>query len=696
LNRKGRSAKVSLAGVLSRRPTGTWPDGVLHHGARVLLVVSAAALITAFFPPDERPRVGRFEVGEVAAETVIARIPFSVPKSPEELQRERIEYRATVPPTFDYRPEAADTMVARLDQFFTQIDTLSRLDEQGPLLRFLAERSIYPRESQLELLREPANLQTLRNTAVRAAREILPSGVADGAELENLTTNSLVVREPDGRDRTVVREEVLSPREFFDRGVALLPAATEPELQQILRLVFIQHLEPSFELNVPATELDRDAAARAVPTTKQDVKADEAIVRANTQITERDAEVLGAYVTAMQRAGLMEESGIDLAPYFGSWLMNLMLLTVFGLLLYFYRREVYDNFRWMLLIGALVLAYFAVALVIARNDFASELLPIAFVALAVAVLWEGRLALMLVAVLAVLTGMQEPFTGVSVVATTLVGGAAAALSVRAVRSRAQTWVFIAIITGAYTAGLLALAMVQGWEPATLGSALLAAGGNAALSAILAMGFIPVFELFTGITTDQTLLEWADPNRALLRRLSMEAPGTYAHTINVANLAEAAATAVGANGLLCRVGLYYHDVGKMLKPHYFVENQPDGRNPHDRLRPDTSAAIVKEHVVEGLRLAREAKVPEVVAAFIPEHHGTQTISFFWEKAKEEYGEEKLDVADFTYPGPRPASKETAIAMLADSVESATRALNDPTPDRVRGLIENIVEAKIADG
>ena len=168
---------------------------------------------------------------------------------------------------------------------------------------------------------------------------------------------------------------------------------------------------------------------------------------------------------------------------------------------------------------------------------------------------------------------------------------------------------------------------------------------------------------------------------------MEAPGTYAHTINVANLAESGCNAIGANGLLCRVGVFYHDVGKMVKPHYYVENQPERGNPHDRLKPDASAAIVKEHVVEGLRLAREAKVPDVVATFIPEHHGTQMIGFFWEKAVAEYGEETLDPEDYRYPGPKPQSRETAIAMMADSVESATRSLQDPTPDRIRGLIHS---------
>ena len=442
--------------------------------------------------------------------------------------------------------------------------------------------------------------------------------------------------------------------------------------------------------------MDRDAAARAVPSTKGDVAQNQAIVRQYGRIGPAELEMIAAHNAQLEAMGLLEEGRWDVRAFLGSAFMNLLLLAILGLLVFFFCREVYANIRWTVLIASLAAVYFAVAAVLAGNQLPSQLLPIAFVALTVAVLWDGRLALVIVAVLAVTTGVQLPFRSLDVVATVLVGGGAAALSVRAVRRRAQTWLFIAIISAAYAGMLLAIALRGGWEASALALNIVATTSNATLSAILAMGFVPVFELFTGITTDQTLLEWADPNRSLLKRLSMEAPGTYAHTINVANLAESAAAAIGAHGLLCRVGLYYHDVGKMLKPHYFVENQPQGRNPHDHLKPDVSAAIVREHVVEGLRLAREAKVPEVVAAFVPEHHGTQRISYFWEKAKAEYGEDQLDPADYTYPGPKPQSRETTIAMLADSVESATRVLQDPTPERIRGLIENIVDAKIADG
>jgi hypothetical protein len=695
-----RARKAGLATLLSTRPDHVWPEGLIHHGARILLLATLAVLATVLFPPEAQLRVARYSVGMVADETVIARLPFSVPFGEVDLLRARQDARAAVPPTFDYRAAAADSTAARLERFFARLDEAAATDQaEGEVGRVLRQSSIEPTGSQTALLVVPANRDLLRRTALRAAREILPDGVADAGQLRDVGTDRVTVRsvtEAGDSERSVPRSEVLSARAFYDAAVDLLPASAAPDLQDLLRVILIQHLEFTYELNVPATELDRDQAARAVPTVQQSVLQGEAIVRANERITPAILEGLEAYQNELRVQGLLDEEGARLAPIAGATLLNLLLISVFGLLLLFFRREIYTNVRWVVLMAALVAVYLAAAAIVARSGWPVEALPVAFVALAVAVLWDARMAFVLAMVLAVLTGVQPGLAGVDVIVTTLVGGTAAAMSVRAVRRRAQTWIFIAIITGAYAAVILALALLYAREPGEALTALAAGGANAVLSAIVAMGFLPVFEWFTGVTTDQTLLEWADPNRDLLRRLSMEAPGTYAHTINVANLAESAANAIGANGLLCRVGLYYHDVGKMLKPHYFVENQPAGRNPHDRLKPDTSAAIVKEHVVEGLRLAREAKVPEIVAAFVSEHHGTQRIGFFYEKAQEEYGKENVDAEDFTYPGPRPRSRETAIAMLADSVESATRALQDPTPERIRSLIGSLIDGKIADG
>ena len=695
----------SLLDAVSRPPRRVWPDAPIHHGARVLLLLVVAAIITTLFPPVEEMRVRRFEPGSVSEEDVVALLTFSVPKTSDELARDRTEARASVPATFVQLSTAPDTMAARLARFFALVDSARSMNDTTALHEVLRANSVAAQPVQVSLLAEDRVFDMVRRTALRAAREILPRGVADNSQLQTISTDNITVRqvgggnEPAGgevSERSIPTSDVFASRTFFERAVGLLPAAASPDVQEILRLILIQYIEFSYRLDEQATELDQDAAARSVSIGKELVREGNLLIGTGEAITPSRLERLTAHEAELRRAGLLEDPGTRWEPLLGAGLLNLMLLSVFGLLVLFFRREVYANFRWVLLLAILSLAYFGVAALIAENDLPAELLPISFVALAVAVMWDGRMALVMVMVLAVVTAAQPAFAGFPVLATTLVGGAAAALSVRAVRRRAQTWIFVAIIASTYAAVLLALALLGGQEAEGLGVALAAAGGNAILSAVLAMGFVPVFELFTGITTDQTLLEWADPNRSLLKRLSMEAPGTYAHTINVANLAESACNAIGANGLLCRVGLYYHDVGKMLEPHYFVENQPDGRNPHELLKPNVSAAIVKGHVVEGLRLAREAKVPEIVAAFIPEHHGTQLIGFFYDQARDEYGVDDPDPEDYCYPGPRPQSKETAIAMLADSVESASRALQDPTSERIQELIHSIVASKMQAG
>jgi putative nucleotidyltransferase with HDIG domain len=202
------------------------------------------------------------------------------------------------------------------------------------------------------------------------------------------------------------------------------------------------------------------------------------------------------------------------------------------------------------------------------------------------------------------------------------------------------------------------------------------------SALIAMGFLPLFESWTKITTDQTLLELADLNRPLLKRLSLEASGTYAHSINVANLAEAAARAIDANPLLVRVGAYYHDVGKIVMPQYFIENQARGRNPHDHLDPRKSAQIVGPRR-RGLKLAEQAKLPPSVrASSRTPRHADHRLLLRPGPAEVSRGAD-LDPADFAYGGPKPQTRETAILMLADSVESASKVLQDPTPERIRG-------------
>ncbi len=677
---------------LSEPPRNVWPQGAMHHGARVLLIVLLALVLAFLFPSEGRRTVTPPQEGVVAHEDIVAQIGFDIPRPPRELSLARLEAEAAVPPIFVYRPEAGDSMAARLDRFFDRLEVAVEEGEVQAVRRVLDQEGITTLEGQAEQFLDPATLRTLRRASATVIREILPR-VLDPNDAEEITTDRIKVRYPSGEERTIPAESLLWGREFYNKGEAEL-GPSPPELQTIFRLILIAFQESPYVFDVLSTNREREQARQAVSTVEGNVLPGEVIVRRGDRIGEAELRILGAYQETLAAEGLLRFPGRDWPAFFGGFLLNLLLLSIFGTLLFLYRKDVYGNFRWVVFMVALVLAYFLAASVVARQGFPVELLPIVFATLPVAVLWDGRMALILALVLAVLTGVQPPFSDLYILVVTLAGAATAALSVRAIRSRSQTWVFIALISAGYALAILALGLLGRMGPESVLWAILFATVNATVSAILAMGFMPVFEWFTGITTDQTLLEWADPNRSLLKRLSMEAGGTYAHTINVANLAESAATAIGANGLLARVGIYYHDVGKMLKPQYFVENQPGGRNPHDKLKPHTSAGIVREHVIEGVRIARDEGVPEVVVRFIPEHHGTQLIGFFYEKAKEE-SEEEPNPDEFRYPGPKPRSKETAIAMLADSVESSTRALQNPSPERVRELVRNIVDGKIRD-
>jgi putative nucleotidyltransferase with HDIG domain len=214
--------------------------------------------------------------------------------------------------------------------------------------------------------------------------------------------------------------------------------------------------------------------------------------------------------------------------------------------------------------------------------------------------------------------------------------------------------------------------------------------------VITVGIAPLVEIGFHYTTDITLLELANLDRPLLRRLMLEAPGTYHHSVIVGSLVEAAASEIGANPLLAKVCGYYHDIGKINKPLYFIENQTNGRNKHDKLAPSMSSLILIAHRKDGVEIAKQNKLGQVIINTIEQHHGTSLISYFYEKAKQLRGEENVNIDDFRYPGPRPQTKEAGLVMLADVVEAASRTLENPTPSRIQGLVQNLVNKIFSDG
>ena len=220
-------------------------------------------------------------------------------------------------------------------------------------------------------------------------------------------------------------------------------------------------------------------------------------------------------------------------------------------------------------------------------------------------------------------------------------------------------------------------------------------GGVFIASLLCVGIQPVFEALFNMITPAKLIELSNPNQPLLRRLMIEAPGTYHHSMIVANLAEAAADEIGANGLLVRVGAYYHDIGKLIRPQYFKENQA-GENPHDQAEPQVSAAILTEHTRDGIELAKRQHLPEQIVDLIAQHHGNTAVMYFYVKAVNEKGAENTNIDDFRYDGPKPQTDEAAILMLADTIEAAVRSIQEPTRDKIAELIKKLVRAKMDDG
>ena len=280
---------------------------------------------------------------------------------------------------------------------------------------------------------------------------------------------------------------------------------------------------------------------------------------------------------------------------------------------------------------------------------------------------------------------------------TLAGGIFCAMRWKSYRHRTAVF-FAGLIVGLFNASLsLGFNMQEGYQSVIAGwTDIPMAFLGGVTNILLVSALLPLLESLFKLTTDMGLLELADQNHPLLRQLVVKAPGTYHHSLLVGNLAEEACEAVGAHPLLVRVGAYFHDIGKMLKPEYFVENQ-GAENRHDRLNPSMSALILISHVKDGVELARNHKLPAEIVDFILQHHGTSLIRFFFEKAKAT-AKEGTEVSEgaYRYPGPRPQTREAGILMLADMVEAASRALEDPSPGRLAGMVERIVQGVLADG
>lgn len=324
------------------------------------------------------------------------------------------------------------------------------------------------------------------------------------------------------------------------------------------------------------------------------------------------------------------------------------------------------------------------------------------VAIVLTIAYDQRFALGMTLFYCILACFAATGTTASIelLITMMSGAIACCFSLKEIRKRMKLIEVSMIATLTVITVTMVLGVIRGQQ--SLNAITLNAGWAAAVTflviGVVIQGFLPLIEKVFGIATSMTLLDYSDANQPLLKKLAMEAPGTFSHSLLIGSIAEAAADAIGSNGLLCRVGAYYHDIGKINKPPYFTENQMGSANRHEQLSPTMSQLVIVGHVKDGIEIAREFGLPSVLRQFIETHHGTTLIEYFYDQAKKQQGEKDKPVSEseFRYPGPKPKSKEAAILMLADGSESAARSVSDLTPAKAELIVHNMAMKRLQDG
>jgi len=561
-----------------------------------------------------------------------------------------------------------------------------------------------------KILEKEAFSSDIADLIVKILTEILENGVVANKEiLLRESEKGIVLR--DIPDKTERIEQKL--RQFYglDQSKTMVRIIGEPlltplnyNLRNLVVDVVQRLIQPNITLNKSETAERRKKTAEAIKPILYQIKAGEMLLREGERVTEVQLLKLNASQTQADTENVHFRS-------IGAALMLLCLLLI-AYTLYIRSNSAFNRYlnKNLLCLATLFSLYIVLVKISARfsdllaitppffisNDAMMYGLPLASASMIVCLFMGLDLALPFALIISVCTavilqGRLELFIYF------LLNGVMAAYWIRDCRERKsfiKAGLKLSVLNVVLAIAIhLYLSELAGIDLLWAGAFALSGG---IVSGILTTGLAPLIELAFDYTTDIKLLELSNLDRPILRRLMLEAPGTYHHSFIVGSMVEAAASEIGANPLLAKVCGYYHDIGKIKKPLYFIENQKNGKNPHDKLAPSMSGLILIAHVKNGVELAREIKLGQVITDTIQQHHGTSLISFFYEKAKQLKGPNAVNIDDFRYPGPRPQTKEAGLVMLADVVEAASRTLDNPTPSRIQGLVQNLTNKIFSDG
>lgn len=709
--------------------TAEWQIWALRAGLLLILV----GVTVAAFPRGEVYEY-TVQVGDTWRQSTLnAPFDFPVYVDQERVQAKRDTVRKNTPPYFKEITDADDRLARNRDTLLEELDQVleayasyqyhqSRQEQEAARtdsVRYRRQRrnahaTLSDRQWQVltdyyvrrvqglsETSRgetdDPQRLaRTLIAESYQLASQLLNVGVMDRSR-DSIQTDVILVRNQEQRtQRSVDKDNIYGLNEAYEYVEDQLNDTfrENPERADIAFSFFRAIFEPSFEFMRAETLRERNQRAQNVTAIQGGVEKGEAIVRKGERVT---ADIKRKLTSLERIKNERMGPSIPWVQSLGEGLFALLGFGFFFFYLYLLRPDIWQKDRDMILIGVLlgfIVALYGIGVRVAWLNLYA--VPVALASVLLTIVFNSRVGLFGTLILA-FTGGQMLGLDLEYTLATFFAGAFGIFSVRDIKNRGQFFVSATLVLLGYVLVLTASWLFLG-TPIDLYARELVYAAIGASFTITASLFLWAVERVFDITTDLTLLELSDTNNKPLKDLSLRAPGSFNHSLQVANLAEAAADRIGAHSLLTRVGALYHDIGKMRKPEYFVENQRTGTNPHDQLKPRMSALIIASHVKEGVEMAEEYNLPEKVLKFIPTHHGTARIEYFYRKAVGASDEEDAPVleSEFRYPGPKPDSKETGILMLADSVEAASRSLDNPSHKNLKALIDLLFQERIEDG
>lgn len=637
------------------------------------IIIFMLAVIITFFTVISTQTFKKYNYAPGDIVSADIRAPFEMENEFETIKLANERKQRATPVIIDKKNQINESFLIA-NSFFSFIYDLRRLidplTENGgetyartleDLKAWLSERGIEFSENQLTYLISDISEEEYQRF-LNVTLEIVTDITSNDIQASDLSDNIL-----------------LAQNSYRQKGLRLETVSVGQNLMS--RIIFVNRI-----IDQQLTEERRDKEYyETLQTQRVFIEKDEVIARAGTVLSAEKYELL-------KNAGLIREKGIKgYMPYAFTLLAIIALFVFIVIYIKYYYKKIYKGRKEELMLLLLI----TIVLVLSRgiHTISPLLIPLYIVPMMIAILLELKLAIALNIVLTFVLAMFVP--QLDLVFTFFLGGTFAAMFVqnKKQRSRLSMSGFFAALNSAVIYVIISTVFGSQIQTALYNGIFVLISG--AFSIIITVGLLPLFEIIFNMITPSKLLELSNPNQPLLKMLLMEASGTYHHSLMVGNLAEEATENIGGNSLLARVGAYYHDIGKAVRPQYFTENQKN-ENPHDDMNPKLSSFVIVSHVGDGVKLAREHKLPEAIIEFIKTHHGSSLTSYFYHKAKENGKEDKVTEVDYRYTGPKPGTKEGAVVMLADSVEAAVKSLENKSEVAIEGFIRKIIKARLDEG